>query len=67
MFLRRADSWEQVRDYIVPALSRVTQFTDEALDNVQAAFNERYHVRTSHHLGDIRARLAASGRQVPNA
>lgn len=66
MFLRRADSWEQVRHYIVPALRRVTQFTDEALDNLQAAFYEREHVRTSHYLGDIRARLITSGRQIPN-
>lgn len=66
MFLRRTVSWEQVRDYIAPALNRVTLFTDEALDNLQSAFNESYHVRTSHHLGDIRARLVASGRPVPN-
>lgn len=66
MFLRRADSWEQVRDHIVPALSRVTQFSNEALDNLQTAFQERYHVRTSRFLDDIRSRLVASGRPVPN-
>ena len=67
MYLRRADSWEQVKDYIAPALSRVTQFTPEALDNLEAAFNERYHVRTSRYLADIRTLLSNNGRQVPNA
>lgn len=67
LFLRRANSWEQVRYYIVPALNRVTHFTDEALDNMQAAFLESDHVRTSHHVGNIRTQLVASGRQVPIA
>lgn len=67
LFLRRANTWEQIRDFIAPALGRVTVFTDEALDNLEAAFQERAHVRTSHYLSDIRARLAASGRQAPEA
>lgn len=67
MFMRRARTWEQVQDYIVPAFNHVTQFTDEALDNLLAAFNENDHVRTSHYVGNIRARLIASGRTVPKA
>lgn len=66
-FLGRANSWEQIKDSIAPALRQVTQFTPEALDALQAAFTNRHHVRTSHYLEDIRARLVASGRQVPNA
>jgi hypothetical protein len=66
-YLRRADSWEQIKDYIAPALNRVTQFTPEALDNLQAAFHERDHVRTSWHMGNVRSLLANNGRQVPNA
>lgn len=45
LLLRRTSSWEQIRDYIAPALDRVAVFTDEALDNLLAAFNECYHVR----------------------
>jgi hypothetical protein len=67
LFLRRACSWEQVRDYIAPALGRVTVFTAEALDNLQAAFHERVHVRTSRYLSTVRTLLADTGRQVPNA
>lgn len=65
-FLRRAQSWKEIQLFIAPALGRVTQFTDEALDNLQAAFYECHDVRTSHYLSDIRARLVASGRQIPN-
>lgn len=67
LLLRRAGSWEEIYHYIAPALSRVTVFTDEVLDNLQAAFHDRYHVRTSRYLGSIRDRLAASGRQIPSA
>lgn len=67
MFLRRAYSWEQIQHRIAPALRRVQQFTPEALDNLQLAFHESYHVRTSRYLGSIRTLLAENERQVPSA
>ena len=64
-FLQRAESWEQIRNRIVPALDQVTEFTPDALDHLQAAFGD-YHVRTSRFLGSIRKLLADNGRQVPS-
>jgi hypothetical protein len=65
MFLRQSETWEQIQYRIAPALSLIPQFTDQALDNLQAAFNENSHVRTSHYLDPIRSLLATNGRQVP--
>ena len=63
--LQRARTWEEIRDYIAPALDMVTDVTEEALDSLQTAFNTNYHVRTSRYLGSIKNRIADSGREVP--
>ena len=67
MFLGRADSWEQIRDHIAPALARVSRYSPEALNNLQEAFLHSYHVRTSRYLGNIRKLLTDNGRPVPDA
>jgi hypothetical protein len=61
---RNATSWESIRDDIAPQIRRCKKLNDLALDQIEAAFREAYHVKTSRYVGDIKRLLLSKGRIV---